>query len=121
MSDIFIITSVINTGTKPWSYTNIRSAFSKEERFAQTLQTIHSIKTYHPNSRIILVECSEIEDYMTDIFKNNVFHFIQTVNIPDVNYACLETNKKGFGEVLQIREVFKYIKQNNIIFNRLCK
>ena len=38
--DIFVITSVINTGNNRWSYTDIRSCYTPEERLAQTIQTI---------------------------------------------------------------------------------
>jgi hypothetical protein len=34
--NLTLITSVIDTPNKPWSYTNIRSIYTKQERFEQT-------------------------------------------------------------------------------------
>ena len=43
MSNLVLITSVINTPKKPLSYSKIRSVFTREERFEQTKKTIESI------------------------------------------------------------------------------
>jgi hypothetical protein len=121
LPDIFIITSVINTGNSPWSYTGLRSCFSKEERFQQTLHTIETIRNLNDNSKIMLVECSDIDEKMTDIIKNKVDYFIQAYNYDDVKQACLDSNKKGFGEIKKLEKACEYIKNNNIEFNRLFK
>lgn len=71
MKDIFIITSVINTGSHHWSYTGIRSVFSPKERFEQTLKTIDSIRALKDDSLIFLVECSNIDKEMENEFIKN--------------------------------------------------
>jgi len=119
--DIFIITSVINTGNTPWSYTGMRSCYTKEERLGQTLNTINSIRKLNDNSLILLVECSDIDESITNILKSSVDFFIQTYDNPDVRYACVDTNKKGFGEVMKLEQACKFIKNNYIKFNRLFK
>jgi len=48
--DIFVITSVIDTGNLPWSYCPQRSLFSPEERVTQTIKTIESIRKYAENN-----------------------------------------------------------------------
>jgi hypothetical protein len=121
MSDLFLITSVINTGNNPWSYTNKRSYFTKEERFAQTLQTIDSIRQLDDNSKILLVECSDLEENSMNILKNKVDFFIQTYHDPGVRYACLESIKKGYGEMKQVEQACNFIVQNEITFKRLFK
>ena len=121
LSDIFVITSVINTGYRPWSYTSQRSCYTKDERFNQTLETIQSIRKLNDNSKILLVECSDIDDKMTHILQNSVDYFIQTYNIDEVRNACLESNKKGFGEIKKLQIACDYISKNNIQFNRLFK
>ena len=65
MNDLVLITSVINTPNVPLSYSNTRSVFSRKDRFAQTKNTIVSIKDKIPNCKIIIVECSDfnIEEY----------------------------------------------------------
>lgn len=56
MKVCFIITSVISPSERPLSYSAIRSTFSSEERFQQTINTVLSIREYIPNSKIILIE-----------------------------------------------------------------
>ena len=59
--DLFLITSVINTGFKPWTYTGIRSIYTPEQRLDQTInETISSIRSYSPYSKIFLIECSNL-------------------------------------------------------------
>jgi hypothetical protein len=120
-NDIFIITSVINTGNNPWSYTNYRSCFDIQTRFEQTLQTIESIRNLNDGTKILLVECSQIDETMTNILKDKVDYFIQTYDDSSIRGACLESNKKGFGEIKKLEKACQFIKDNNINFNRLFK
>jgi hypothetical protein len=119
--DIFIITSVINTGNHPWSYTNQRSCYSPEKRFEQTLQTIKSIRDLSDNSKILLVECSDLEPHMAEIIRQQVDYFIQTYNDTEVRRACLNSEKKGFGEIKKLQCACKYIRENGIEFRRIFK
>jgi hypothetical protein len=120
-SDIFIITSVINTGNNPWSYTGLRSCFTPEERLNQTIKTIETIRDLNDNTKIMLVECSNLDESSENILRSKVDYFIQTYNIEDIRKSCLETNKKGYGEIKKLQEACKFIKNNNISFNRLFK
>lgn len=120
-SDIFIITSVINTGKKPWSYSTSRSCFTIEERFNQTLKSIESIRKFNNKSIILLVECSELDTNMTEILRQNVDFFLQTYDDLDVREACLNSEKKGWGEIKKLQKACNFINENNIKFNRLFK
>lgn len=120
-NDIFIITSVINTGNNPWSYTACRSCFDVKTRFEQTLYTIETIRNLNDDTKILLVECSQLDETMTNTLKDKVDYFIQTYDDSSIREACLESNKKGFGEVKKLEKACEYIKNNNIIFNRLFK
>jgi len=119
--DLFVITSVINTGTKPWSYTAQRSCFTREERFQQTLQTIDSIRSYHGTCNIMLVECSELTEGETTILQSKVDHFMQTYDDLSVRHACLQSEKKGYGEVKKLEKACTYIKEQGLLFHRLFK
>ena len=119
--DIFIITSVINTGNNPWSYTGLRSCFTKEDRFKQTIETIQSIRNLNDNSKVMLVECSELDEIMTNSLKDNVDYFLQTYDDMSVRDACLNSQKKGWGEIKKLQKVCEFIQQNDIQFNRLFK
>lgn len=120
-SDIFVITSVINTGNNPWSYTSLRSCFTPEERLTQTYRTIESIRNLNDNTKILLVECSNLDKQWENLLRDKVDYYVQTYNIEEVRSACLETYKKGFGEIKKLQEACKFIKDNNIEFNRLFK
>jgi hypothetical protein len=95
MTDVFIVTSVIHTGTRAWSYTPVRSLFTPEQRLQQTLETIRSIRRCVPGSIIVLVEGGEkCYDELTRI----VDHVVDAHNNPDTVRFCLESNNKGLGD-----------------------
>jgi hypothetical protein len=75
MSECIIITSVIETTNNPLSYSTIRSIYSHEERFKQTLETIESVRKYLPSVDIILVECSPPSNYMKQISEKVDYFF----------------------------------------------
>ena len=54
--NVVFITSVIKCTDKPLSYSVVRSVFTTEERFMQTVQTIHSIRKHMPYADIALFE-----------------------------------------------------------------
>lgn len=76
MKDCVIITSIIETTSLPLSYSDIRSVYSHQQRFEQTLETIDSVRKYLPGTTIVLVECSPESEYMrcirekVDVFIN---------------------------------------------------
>jgi hypothetical protein len=120
-SDIFLITSVINTGNAAWSYTATRSVFTPQERFEQTLETIESIRKYHGSARIFLAECSDLSESMTQALTEKVEAFFQFYDDPAVRSACLQSEKKGYGEAQKTLKVVEYLLANAIEFNRLFK
>jgi hypothetical protein len=121
MNDLVLITSVINTGKLAWSYTETRSTYSAEERYNQSLQTIDSIKKYLPEAKILFVECSDIPNEYITTLSAKVEYFINQYNISEAKAACLETNKKGFGEAIQTKLAIEYIIEKNLTFDRFFK
>ena len=119
--DIFIITSVINTGNRPWSYTSQRSIYTPQERFVQTLESIQSIRLYAPSSLIILTECSDISEYMMSELQIYADVVIQLNQDPQIRHACLESPIKGLGELWKLLAAIDYIQNNHIQFRRLFK
>jgi hypothetical protein len=117
-NDIFLITSVINTGNHPWSYTQIRSVYNPEERFEQTCKTVNSIRM-KTKAKIFLIECSELSVEQEEILKNKVDIFVNTFHISDIRKACLNTNMKGYGEVVKCKYAIEILKHKK--FNRLFK
>lgn len=74
--NIVLITSLINTPTNiPWSYSETRSVFNREERFEQTKQTIKSIKERISNYKILIVECTDFIEEERNFFLKSVIMF----------------------------------------------
>ncbi len=122
IENLFLITSVINTPNIPLSYCNIRSVYNNIERFEQTKKTIDSIKKYTSNTKLFLIECSNLTDEQKTYFFNNVDLFY---NIYDTNdnelINKMFTTSKSLGEGTMTIEAIKYLKNNNINFNNLFK
>lgn len=121
-TDLFLITSVINTGIKPWTYTMTRSIYSPEQRLDQTIsETISSIRSYHPTAKILLVECSELSEEYEIKLRIYSDYYINLYQDKEVRTACIDSNKKGYGEVILTLRALDYIKNNNITFNKMFK
>ena len=60
MKNLVIITSVINISKNPLDYTSVRSVYTKEERYAQTLETIKSCEKIE-DKEILFIETSGLE------------------------------------------------------------
>lgn len=121
-TDIFLITSVINTGNAPWSYSNLRSVYSPEQRFQQTIKTIESIRSVQSENqiKICLCEGSEISAEMKETLLSIVDYYIEPTD-EHIRSVCLNSYIKGYGELLKIKYVVNYFMNNNITFQRLFK
>jgi hypothetical protein len=87
MNNIFVVTSSIETKNAPLTYSSIRTIFSAEERFRQTLFTINSIRNSFPSSKIVIVDSSE--NYSQ--YKSTVSYFANVDYIP-----LKELDKRSF-------------------------
>ena len=105
MNNFVIITSVINISKNPLSYTNTRSVFSPEERYEQTLKTISSVREKIPDSKILLVESTEINKEMSSTIKELVDYFI----IVNDKSHVINGPFKGAAETTQILESLRKI------------
>jgi hypothetical protein len=121
MKNITLITSIIETPNLPLSYTNIRSMFSKNERFEQTKKTITTIKEKIPNNKIILVEFSELTNEEERYFKENVDYFLNIYEIDRSYSRLIHGYSKSMGEGNMTIFALNYILQNNIEFDCFYK
>jgi hypothetical protein len=119
--DIFFICSVIKTSNNPWYHTHIRSPFTPEERFQQTLHTIETIRNLNDDTKILLVDCSDLDKEMEDTLKSKVDYYIQLYSNYTIRKICMYSRQKGHGEFFQTKEAINFIKENNIEFNRFFK
>lgn len=120
MENLVLITSVICTTNNPLSYTNTRSVYSHEERFEQTTKTIETIRTKIPNSKILLVECSNLNEDMTNYLLEKCDFFLNLYN--DITARqCTSHISKSLGEGYMTFCALKYVFENNINFDNLIK
>ena len=119
-SNLVLITSIIYTPKIPLSYIDTRSVFTPEERFEQTKKTIQSVKEKIPNSKILIVECSNLSKEEHYYFNSNCDYFLNLIenkNVSDNIYSI----SKSLGEGTMTIAAIDYIKKNNIIFNNFFK
>jgi dTDP-4-dehydrorhamnose reductase len=121
IKDLFLITSVIQTGSNHWSYTHIRSVYTPEERFEQTLKTIESIRALKDGTRIMLCECSNLDEKMENVLREKTDFYVNCYNDSEIQEACILSNKKGYGEVLLTKYALSYLEINNIKYKRMFK
>jgi hypothetical protein len=65
--NLFLISSVIHPKHKPLSYSTIRSSFSEDERYNQTIQTVKSIHKYVDQSHVLWIEAGVKNVYSDEI------------------------------------------------------
>jgi len=120
MNNLVLITSVICTTNNPLSYTNNRSVYSHNERFEQTKKTIETVKEKIPNSKIFIVECSNLNEEMTSYLIENSDFFLNLYNNEQIRNNTSHISK-SLGEGTMTLCALKFIIQNNIEFENLIK
>lgn len=120
ITDLVLITSVINPPKKPLSYSKIRSVFSKEERFEQTKKTIKTVKEKFSNSIILITECSRLNEKEIKYFKNNSDYFINLFENKEIKNKVY-SKSKSLGEGTMTIESIKFIFDKDIKFQNLIK
>jgi hypothetical protein len=120
--NITLITSVINVSKNPLNYTNVRSYWTKEQRFEQTKKTIESVRKHIPDNLIVLVECSEISKEERDYFTNHTDYFL---NLHDINSANIieriSSSSKAMGEGTMTIFGLEFLSKNQLQFDNLFK
>jgi hypothetical protein len=114
--NLVIVNSVIRTAPQPLSYA-IRSYFTHEQRYQQTLDTIHSIREKIPQSYIVLIEGSTLSVKWEEEISKRVDYYFNISLIPEVKNA-INSPAKGYGEQMKLltylqsshfREIYPYI------------
>jgi hypothetical protein len=99
-----IITSVISPDLAPLDYTPVRSIYTDNQRFEQTLETIASVRKHIPEADVCLVECSPFTS-MVETLSTSVDFFINLY--PDDNIR--KNPAKGAGEACMLAAVLNQI------------
>jgi hypothetical protein len=98
--NLVIITSVIKISSQPLSYSSVRSKHTWQERLADTLKTIDSIKQHIPNVFIVLIEGSKIDDDTANLLMKRGCNHIHYV--PEQLKHVVDGAHKSVGEVMMI-------------------
>ncbi len=116
--NIFLITSIITPCENPLSYYFLRSVFTPEQRYIQTLKSINSIRNYYPDAVIYWIEGSFVEESFEKEIKQKVEYYL---NVYEENKDELNSEFKGLGERILILKGLEYIfeqqKEKDFSFN----
>lgn len=120
--NLVIISSAICTINKPLNYTPIRSFFTHEQRYEQTLQTIESIKQMIPDSYIVITEGTEIQKEMEKTILEKVDYYYNVSKLEWVS-QCVNGPAKGYGEIASILAYLKsaHYEENKANFKSMSK
>jgi|SRR5210317_442358 hypothetical protein len=122
MFNLVIITSAIHTCSNPLSYSNTRSAFTHEQRLQQSINTIKSVRSYIPNSYVVYVEGTVLNDSFKSILLNEVDHLHEAAYIDNI-LEHVNGPYKGYAENKKILSYFTsdHYKNNKDMFVSISK
>lgn len=120
--NLFIVPSVINPVQSPLSYYHLRSVFTPEQRYQQTLAQLVSIREKVPDSYIVMIEASVIPEEMKANLRSKVDLFLDASQDGKVRQAT-DSIAKGHGEVAQLlfyldSDHFREIKQHCVTVSK---
>ena len=119
METLVFITSIIKPPNTPLSY-GTRSVYTSQERFEQTKITIQSVKEKIPNSKIFLIECSDLNEQETNYFLENTTYFLnlyKNANLRNNMHSPSKSLCEGTMTVCGLQ----FLIQNNIQYDNLIK
>ena len=115
--NVVLISSKIVVSDKKYSYCKNRSIYTTEERYQQTINTIVSIRKYLPQSFIILVDNSKLEDKMKLKLLKICNLFLNDITNDELNYYTDECIYKGIGEAYQLHTTNSLVLQLRDTYN----
>lgn len=110
----FFITSNINTS---------HSTLTPDQRFIQTLQTIHSIRAKVPGAVIAIADNSYVPltNHQVALIKSMVDLWVEYKNNLFSNYVNVTGTNKGLNELLVYEAFLEQGKEKNLIGKRIFK
>lgn len=105
--------------TKPLSYSSVRSLYIPEERAAQTLKTLLSIREQHSNDcKIVVVELGLDKEIAFDIVGRVADAILYLGDSFWVRRAC-DTKYKGLGEAVALLAASNYLKDKGNFYYKV--
>lgn len=120
MKNLILISSIINTPDKPFNYISTRSVFTRKERFEQTKKTIESVKDKIPDSKILIVECSDFNEEETEYLLNNCDYVLNLWDKKELHDKIFGLSK-SLGEGTITIEGLRFIFNNDLKFENFFK
>jgi len=105
--NLVIITSVINISRNPLDYAKIRSVYSVQERYEQTIKTLQSLSAI-PNKHVLFVETSELTPEQESEIKKYTDFYVNAVDSEEVRNV-INGPYKAAAESTQILEGLKIV------------
>jgi hypothetical protein len=106
--NVVFVSSKIYVSNNNFTHSKIRSIYSTEDRFEQTIKTITSIRKYIPDSYIILFDNSDFSsEYFEKLF-NMVDLFINITTDETLNLYTNVKKTKVYGELAQTSKALDY-------------
>lgn len=105
--NILIVTSMIDPPKLPLCYSKIRSVYTREDRYEQTINSLVSAQKI-PDVYIVLIECGTFSENEQSELEKHCNQFINLIDEQQVVNAVHHQNK-SFGECMQIMEGIKRI------------
>lgn len=123
---VVIITSCINPSNAPFSYSPVRSVFTPEERFEQTIESIQSVRNNILNAVIILINTNELSDkqHTLLIAKCDYVFIFDSVIIDNILFTAdlaIDFPNKNCTEVASIYYTCQRIKELKLEYDYLWK
>ncbi len=125
MKKAFIVTSAIEISTEPaLSYCETRNCFTKEERLAQTIETIANIDFHSKDDTVIyLLDISTDCEFYKNLFSYQ--HNLKYINVkdefPEIFHIVRTHPNKGFCETTITKAFFKKYYNELIEFDYFFK
>lgn len=113
MNSVFVVGSSIQTRDIPLTYSKVRTVFSDEERFRQTIFTINSIRNLFPLSKIYIVDSSEnYKKYQSLVSHFFNVHFIPLKELNESAFEIVNTHtNKSLCESLLLNTFYSTFKK----------
>lgn len=113
MNKIFVVGSSIQTRSIPLTYSPVRTVFSSEERFRQTIFTINSIYNSFPDSKIVIVDSSQdYTEYLTVLRYLPNVEFVPLKELSGEAFETVNTHpNKSLCESLLLNTYYRHYKK----------
>lgn len=113
MNSVFVVGSSIQTRNIPLTYSKVRTVFSPEERFRQTIFTINSIRNSFPQSKIYIVDSSEdYKQYQSLISYFRNVDFVPLKELDESAFEVVNTHRnKSLCESLLLNTFYNKFKR----------